>query len=429
METPNQTLMRMIEKDQIGLGNIKLHEEVTKILSNEYTKACVFHSCLTYNFDKNTWFIDSHLGKPNHKREEVNHDMIKNWIVKCKQPVLAFSIGFEEGNSGHANMIVINRDKETIEHFEPHGGLFQDRDVALMFQIQIQILFSKYFDIRDEAPPIMEFKGEGEFMDDSDDDGILLDTESIKERKELIEIIHRKKSNFIKGEYTYYPPDSICPKQDGFQALQEREEIENFVGTCAWWSIFFMDYRLKNIDISPENLFDKALEYAQQNSVTLSGFIYDFIETLINKLDVKIDRKNNVVYVGERRIILKPVPEESDSEENAPEESDSEESDSEESDSEENAPEESDSEENAPEESDSEDNLSDFLPVLEIQDEQIIKNIDDVTVLENQDEQHNDIHNDIINGYDSFDEYFISKTGNTKRRKRSYEQRNVKRKI
>ena len=137
----------------------------------------------------------------------VDSDNSKNKFVseieKCMRHRLV-PINLEiivPGAGTHANVIIIDSHKKTIELFEPHGNRSSESELESIsrayFKVSknVQQFFSMYF-----------------------------------------------------PDYTYIPPSKYEPK-DGLQA-----RLDAFSGLCVTWTILYLHYRVLNPDIPPKEL-------------------------------------------------------------------------------------------------------------------------------------------------------------------------------
>ncbi len=129
----------------------------------------------------------------------------------------------------HANVIILDTKKKTVELFEPHGARNNDSELESISRAYYKISknVQKFFAI-----------------------------------------------NF--PDYTYIPPS----KYESKQGLQER--IDAFSGLCVTWSLLYLHYRILNPDISPKNIIDhletvitkdKLLKYTRYVEDMLKGKI------------------------------------------------------------------------------------------------------------------------------------------------------------
>ena len=105
------------------------------------------------------------------------------------------------GAGTHANVIIIDSHKKTIELFEPHGN----RDS----ESELESISRAYFKVSKN--------------------------------------VQRFFSTYL-PDYTYIPPSKYEPK-DGLQA-----RLDAFSGLCVTWTILYLHYRVLNPDIPPKKL-------------------------------------------------------------------------------------------------------------------------------------------------------------------------------
>ena len=123
----------------------------------------------------------------------------------------------------HSNMLVYDRLSHSLERFEPHGGIYSDMDN------QIQKFFME---------------------------------------KNLI--------------HHYYSPLEYCPFL-GWQSIQSAEKLKNKTdpgGFCMAWSIFYLDIRIGNPNLSRVKVIDKTISYIKNNSDSFTQTIRNYAEIL-----------------------------------------------------------------------------------------------------------------------------------------------------
>ena len=126
---------------------------------------------------------------------EVNICINKSRLVPISLEIIVPGVGT------HANMILIDSEKKTVELFEPHGNRNNDSELEDITRAynkvsrNVQKFFHKYL-----------------------------------------------------SDYTYIPPSKYLPKH----GLQER--LDAFSGLCVTWSILYMHYRILNPDVNPKKL-------------------------------------------------------------------------------------------------------------------------------------------------------------------------------
>lgn len=164
--------------------------------------------------------------------------------MKCKKPIL----GIMTFKAGHANMLIINKDLKTIEHYEPHGKATKPFDNVMKDLTQY-------------------FNSAGEL-----------------------------------GKYTYVPSTSTCPRvpprlqvtiNDGLQVFDGTQEqkkqrvggVKDTGGFCCMWSFLHLEYRLKHPK-EPENklaqLFIDDFKDASESKLRemIRGYTFGLIEKL-----------------------------------------------------------------------------------------------------------------------------------------------------
>jgi hypothetical protein len=149
---------------------------------------------------------------------------------------------------GHANILIHDKEKRTIERFEPNGVI--------------------------EGGDWFEY----EKLD--------------KELKKFFIV----KNNFNIKEYLY--PTNICPRE-GPQAIQSSEEVNensNYLdGYCIVWSHFYLYLRLEFPDIPQMDLVDLSINALKGDQRSFSDFISDYTNAI-----VKISKEIEEEYLARR---------------------------------------------------------------------------------------------------------------------------------
>jgi hypothetical protein len=170
-----------------------------------------------------------------------------NDFDKCsKKRFIVMPFGFTCVDSGHANYLLYDKKKKSLERFEPFGYV-NDKECL--------------------NPPNL-------------DDKI----------RELFE--ENLGKDFIKE---YLKPLNFMPK-DNFQTIQEEEHelrYDDPVGFCSVWSAWYIDLRLSNPDIEREELVKKALKILKKNkkdkNISFTQFIRNYSNFLVEISD-EIDK-------------------------------------------------------------------------------------------------------------------------------------------
>ena len=136
---------------------------------------------------------------------EVSIVLFNQMIKKCKKRIIAVSVQLiVEGKPGtHANMLVIDTKKKTVELFEPHGN----RSV----KSELESISRAYFKVSKN--------------------------------------VQRFFSMYL-PDFKYIPPSEYEPKS-GLQA-----RLDAFSGLCVTWSILYLHYRVLNPDVHPKKLIN-----------------------------------------------------------------------------------------------------------------------------------------------------------------------------
>ena len=153
---------------------------------------------------------------------------------------LGVSTGILKENKTHANVLIYDRKRKELEHFEPHGG------------------DSK------EAWCKVAMEGHGKYrntlmvqqLPNDPCDGDSLDRAIVKHLKPII------------GFETYIPAKAYCPYL-GFQSRQAlKKQGVDPGGFCQYWSIYYIDLRLSNPDTPRDQLVKNALRNIEMLTVS-----------------------------------------------------------------------------------------------------------------------------------------------------------------
>jgi truncated hemoglobin YjbI len=147
-----------------------------------------------------------------------------------KLAVLFFSIFFER--MGHANALLLDlrKDPPVVERFEPHGGY------ETLYNMPQQ-----------SGPPFSK---------------VAIDEAIRKSLKKHI------------GAHTYLSPQDVCPYL-GPQRKQEPTTYE--LGFCQTWVGLYLDARLRNPDLGPDEVITSLLSYSGQQ---LRDMVQSFSRTI-----------------------------------------------------------------------------------------------------------------------------------------------------
>ena len=210
------------EGTKASLGSIDYHyqkyyntfaflEELIKKFPQINNTVCIpnvgsewMKSFLKVHFFKDIGELKPHMESIKPVDMNVSSDKFMTEVHKCIEDSRLVPISLEiivPDVGTHANMILIDSHKKTVELFEPHGNRDNDSELEDISRAYTKVSTNvqKFF------------------------------------RKFL-------------SDYTYIPPSKYEPKR----GLQER--LDAFSGLCVTWSILYMHYRILNPDIDPKKL-------------------------------------------------------------------------------------------------------------------------------------------------------------------------------
>jgi hypothetical protein len=171
---------------------------------------------------------DSYISVP--KPEKKFWD---NFLNCTNKRFIALPFGFNCNDFGHANYLLFDKKKKTLERFESFG------------------------------------KVDSECISDEEIDSKL---------KKLFE---QNLQNTEYANFTYMKPLEILP-EDNVQTIQEEEKRwknrskKNPVGFCSVWSLWYIDLRTSNPDVEPKKLIKEAIKEIRTREGK-SGSFTDFI--------------------------------------------------------------------------------------------------------------------------------------------------------
>ena len=182
---------------------------------------------------------------------------------------LALRSGSRKNFMPHANVLIYDRKRNELEHFEPHGGFATMQpwcDVAKEVDNQDFDQLKKV-----ENDPC---------------DATSLDRAIVKHLKPII------------GFETYIPARSYCP-YIGFQSKQALLKIGvDPGGFCQYWSIYYIDLRLSNPDIPREELVRDAMNKIEAMTTDFGQFIRSyatFMEILVRMVRATPDKSEHAL--------------------------------------------------------------------------------------------------------------------------------------
>lgn len=231
--------------------NIPILKDLGIFKSNEkktYYRGSPYFSMITMMYIKNkfpescviiptTYNINSHEKvslryNERKKKLTVPRNFWKKFWSCSNKRFIVFPFGYScKDGSGHANIMIYDSKKMTLERFEPYGDLNSvvPQDKKKCFNPEIDEILFNFFD----------------------DKGV------IKE---------------------YFPPSSFIPS-NGMQKIQEKEYSMTEYdpeGFCTMWSLFYCDLRLSNPEMERKKLLEKTIKTFTNNNKSLTNFIRDY---------------------------------------------------------------------------------------------------------------------------------------------------------
>ena len=162
-------------------------------------------SFMKVEFFKNVELVDSYLDSVKPVDIFASKEKFIDEINRCmKYRLIPISLEIIVPNAGtHANIILIDSKKKTVELFEPHGARSNDSE--------LESISRAYFKVSKN--------------------------------------VHKFVRNYLPG-FKYIPP-SKYETEDGLQA-----RLDAFSGLCITWSILYLHYRILNPDLNPKKLME-----------------------------------------------------------------------------------------------------------------------------------------------------------------------------
>jgi len=170
-------------------------------------------------------------------------------IENCKNSIFAIPFGTSE----HNNMLIVNKQDKTFEHFEPHGTHYQGAD--------------------------------GEIV------GMFLET-AAKSLKDIL---------FHNDSYRYIPPSQLCPTIGFQKELNVRFGSSKFLGSCAIWSMWYAFLRLSSPEKTQEDVYDYAIRNTDLEH--LDDFIIYLINGFVSKVNIEKNSEGKPISVNGKNII------------------------------------------------------------------------------------------------------------------------------
>ena len=162
------------------------------------THKCHFQIC---------WFVEKEWLYMIYDTDELFWDAVEN--LCDKRFVIAPMTLVSDQHTDHSNVVIIDKERRTIERYEPYGHLPPEARAAY----RIDELDANFVEVASFSPG-----------------------------------------------YKYVPPSEVCPTfgpqrwEESIMQQQHRVEGDPTTGFCIWWSLWFADRRLKYPNLSTKRL-------------------------------------------------------------------------------------------------------------------------------------------------------------------------------
>ena len=210
---------------------INKDDKLKKMVCIPKTSDSWLQSFMKVHFFTGIEAIKSHLESVKPVDPFVSKDNFMNELNKCMvKRLVPISLEIVIPNVGtHANVIIIDTKKKTVELFEPHGARSNESELESISRAYFKVSKNVHKFVRMNLP-----------------------------------------------DFTYIPPSKYEP-EDGLQV-----RLDAFSGLCVTWSILYLHYRILNPDLNPKKLMEyldkiftikKILRYTRYVEEVLKGKI------------------------------------------------------------------------------------------------------------------------------------------------------------
>ena len=247
------------------IGDTKVQKEARKTLGKLFSDiSCIF---------KNTFLFDIR----NYDDDDIKFDildprapipsLLKKWVDECKHDILGIPFSTKHYDTYHANIIIINKKLKTLEHFEPHGSIDASSEKKQIFKEKVEYFFHECC-----------------FPD-----------------------------------FEYIEPENICPFvgdfqiRKGVQTIQGYEKVNRRTvtrqirGSCAWWSMWYLNVRIAHPELSPKQAYEKALttmtkmtniDYkSEEMENSLETYIIAFVKNILSLANFTLTNDGEEYYL------------------------------------------------------------------------------------------------------------------------------------
>ena len=176
---------------------------------------------------------------------------------------IIFNVYWDNTDMGHANILIIDNLKKTIERFEPHGELIRN-----------------HFSDKDKVP-YLSIKHENDRIDK-------------KFNKDLLKKIH------LEG-YKYLSPIDISPKI-GIQTTADA-----YGGMCVTYTLIYLQLRIMNPDIDQKVILKYLISKEEKEIIDIILRYAKYVEMTLKKNSAKVLEDDNKLYKEESRKMQKYI--------------------------------------------------------------------------------------------------------------------------
>jgi len=168
---------------------------------------------------------------------------------------IIFNVYWDNTDIGHANILIIDNLKKTIERFEPHGELIRN-----------------HFSDKDKVP-YLSIKHENDRIDK-------------KFNKDLLKKIH------LEG-YKYISPIDISPKI-GIQTTADA-----YGGMCVTYTLIYLQLRIMNPDIDQKTVIKYLISKDEKEIVDIILRYAKYVENTLKKNSQLVIKDGNELFIDE----------------------------------------------------------------------------------------------------------------------------------
>lgn len=248
------------------------HKNAISTITSDFIKnedLCKYYASQGININTECEFLNFELIWTHRKLfVPVNfEDIIEQIIVNSKARFIIIPLGIELREGNHANYLIIDKEINEIERFEPNG-----------------------------SEPPYQFNYSPSLLDN---------------------VIKTRFQNLIPN-IKYFSPSDYLPKI-GFQFFDAFEQFEKKIGDpggfCALWCVWYADQRISNPTIPRKELVIKIIKSAKQQNISFKNMIRNYSKFITDtrndilktaKLDIN-DWQNNNFTTQQYQIIIKNI--------------------------------------------------------------------------------------------------------------------------